>query len=200
MREYPKPYEIYRHFKGNLYQIIAIAKDSEDGSLKVVYQALYGNYEIYVRDLEMFMSLVDREKYPEAMQEYRFELVDREKVNRDRENAQKQNIGSSATEAAYQESVQRKTEPETVKQADTGYEESAEGYLDPLLLEFLDSSTYEEKLRILNALHPRITQDMINTMAAALDIEVADGELEERYEQVKNCLLAFEKFECNRLR
>lgn len=200
MREYPKPYEIYRHFKGNLYQIIAIAKDSEDESLKVVYQALYGSYEIYVRDLEMFMSLVDREKYPEAMQEYRFELVDGKKVNRDRENAQKQNIGSSVAEAAYQESVQRKTELETVKQADTGYEESAEGYLDPLLLEFLDSSTYEEKLRILNALHPRITQDMINTMAAALDIEVADGELEERYEQVKNCLLTFEKFECNRLR
>lgn len=200
MREYPKPYEIYRHFKGNLYQIIAIAKDSEDESLKVVYQALYGSYEIYVRDLEMFMSLVDREKYPEAMQEYRFELVDGKKVNRDRENAQKQNIGSSVAEVAYQESMQCKTEPEAVKQADTGYEESAEGYLDPLLLEFLDSSTYEEKLRILNALHPRITQDMINTMAAALDIEVADGELEERYEQVKNCLLTFEKFECNRLR
>lgn len=200
MREYPKPYEIYRHFKGNLYQIIAIAKDSEDGSLKVVYQALYGNYEIYVRDLEMFMSLVDREKYPEAMQEYRFALVDREKVNRDRENAQKQSIGSSVAEAVNKEAVQQMPEPAEAEQTDAGYEESAEGYLDPLLLEFLDSSTYEEKLRILNALHPRITQDMINTIAAALDIEVADGELEERYEQVKNCLLTFEKFECNRLR
>ena len=46
MREHPKPYEIYRHFKGNLYQILAIAKDSEDGSLKVVYQALYGTFEV----------------------------------------------------------------------------------------------------------------------------------------------------------
>ena len=200
MREYPKPYEIYRHFKGNLYQIIAIAKDSEDGSLKVVYQALYGSYEIYVRDLEMFMSPVDREKYPEAMQEYRFALVDREKVNRDRENAQKQSIGSGVPKAMNKEAVQQTPEPTVAKQADAGYEESAEGYLDPLLLEFLDSSTYEEKLRILNALHPRITQDMINTVAAALDIEVADGELEERYEQVKSCLLTFEKFECNRLR
>ena len=41
---------------------------------------------------------------------------------------------------------------------------------------------------------------MLNTIAAALDIEVAEGELEERYEQVKSCLLTFEKYECNRLR
>ena len=60
MREQPKPYEIYRHFKGNLYQILAIAKDSEDGSLKVVYQALYGTFEVYVRDLSMFLSPVDK--------------------------------------------------------------------------------------------------------------------------------------------
>ena len=69
-----------------------------------------------------------------------------------------------------------------------------------MLLQFLDSDTYEEKLHILSALHPRITQDMLNTIAAALDIEVAEGELEERYEQVKSCLLTFEKYECNRLR
>ena len=41
---------------------------------------------------------------------------------------------------------------------------------------------------------------MINTMAVAVDVEINDGELEDRYEELKNCLLTFEKFEGNRLR
>lgn len=196
MREHPKPYEIYRHFKGNLYQILAIAKDSEDGSLKVVYQALYGTFEVYVRDLSMFLSPVDKKKYPEAAQEYRFELVDMKKVNTDRKEPEPE---MSADTDAKPEVFVETVEPE----ADPGLSENeadVEKLLDPMLLQFLDSDTYEEKLHILSALHPRITQDMLNTIAAALDIEVAEGELEERYEQVKSCLLTFEKYECNRLR
>ena len=196
MREQPKPYEIYRHFKGNLYQILAIAKDSEDGSLKVVYQALYGTFEVYVRDLSMFLSPVDKKMYPEAAQEYRFELVDMKKVNTDRKELEPE---MSADTDAKPEVFVETVEPE----ADPGLSENeadVEKLLDPMLLQFLDSDTYEEKLHILSALHPRITQDMLNTIAAALDIEVAEGELEERYEQVKSCLLTFEKYECNRLR
>ena len=196
MREQPKPYEIYRHFKGNLYQILAIAKDSEDGSLKVVYQALYGTFEVYVRDLSMFLSPVDKKMYPEAAQEYRFELVDMKKVNTDRKEPEPE---MSADTDAKSEVFVETVEPE----ADPGLSENeadVEKLLDPMLLQFLDSDTYEEKLHILSALHPRITQDMLNTIAAALDIEVAEGELEERYEQVKSCLLTFEKYECNRLR
>ena len=73
----PKPYEIYRHFKGNLYQIIAVAKDSEDGHDIVVYQALYHPFTIYARDLKMFMGPVDRSKYSanEYPQEMRFAPV-----------------------------------------------------------------------------------------------------------------------------
>lgn len=196
MREQPKPYEIYRHFKGNLYQILAIAKDSEDGSLKVVYQALYGTFEVYVRDLSMFLSPVDKKMYPEAAQEYRFELVDMKKVNTDRKEPEPE---MSADTDAKPEVFVETVEPE----ADPGLSENeadVEKLLDPMLLQFLDSDTYEEKLHILSALHPRITQDMLNTIAAALDIEVAEGKLEERYEQVKSCLLTFEKYECNRLR
>ena len=66
----------YRHFKGNLYEVIHIAKDSETLKDVVVYQDLSDNTKIWVRDYDMFMSKVDKEKYPEVKQEYRFELVD----------------------------------------------------------------------------------------------------------------------------
>lgn len=72
MREIPKPYERYRHFKGKDYQIIATAKSADDLRDLVVYQGLYEPYEIYVRDLQEFLSPVDRAKYPEAEQEERF--------------------------------------------------------------------------------------------------------------------------------
>lgn len=56
MRPNPRPQEMYRHFKGNIYQIRCLAKHSETGEMMVVYQAMYDTFQIYVRPLAMFME------------------------------------------------------------------------------------------------------------------------------------------------
>lgn len=66
---------LYRHFKGKLYCVRGIAEHAETGKKMVCYQAMYPPYKHYVRDYDEFMSEVDRGKYPDAKQKYRFELL-----------------------------------------------------------------------------------------------------------------------------
>ncbi len=210
----PKPHEIYKHFKGNLYQIVTIAQHSETGEQLVIYQAMYGDFKIYARPLAMFTSEVDKVKYPEVQQRFRFELQGADADRQIRETDEV-NGGQTTTQAVptatAQDAAIWTAQVATVQDAATVAAQATtqpasvetqpeEPELDPLVLEFLDADSYEQKLNILAGLHHRITDEMITTMAIACDIEVNDGETEERYEELKNCLLTMEKFECNRLR
>ena len=194
MRHNPQPQEMYRHFKGNMYQIRCLAKHSETGEMLVVYQAMYGDFQIYARELSSFMEEVDRDKYPNAPQKYRFELLD------DKDGF------SEPEKRAEDFEDDLMTPEESVKTAaDTGipteeYDAQEELNIDPLVLQFLDADSYEKRLEILSMLHSRIDDDMINTMAVSVDIEIKEGEIEDRYTELKNCLLTLEKYECNRLR
>ena len=193
MRPNPRPQEMYRHFKGNIYQIRCLAKHSETGEMMVVYQAMYDTFQIYVRPLAMFMEEVDFEKYPDARQQYRFELLQDSELVSGSRAAEEPVSGSQAVEEPVKESD---AGPEGTENA----EEMQQLNIDPLVMEFLEADTYEQRLNILAALRGRITDEMINTMAMAVDLEIKEGDVEERYEELKNCLLTFEKYECNRLR
>ena len=71
---------VYRHFKGDYYLVEDVAKDSETGEEYVVYRKLYGDGSLWLGAKGMFLSLVDREKYPDCQQIYRFELQEIQSV------------------------------------------------------------------------------------------------------------------------
>lgn len=74
-REDLKKNTLVRHFKGGYYRIVGIAKDTESEKDLVIYSPHNASELLYARPLDMFLSKVDRAKYPDARQEYRFELV-----------------------------------------------------------------------------------------------------------------------------
>lgn len=197
MQQLPKANEIYRHFKGNLYRVITIATHTETREKLVIYQALYGDFGIYARELSMFMSRVDRQKYPDAPQEYRFELVP-EIIGQQAPQQRSKEIAVSETSADPETKPQ--SQAERMTKAAESEAENEEAALDSRLLAFLDADTYREKLNLLVSMRESLTDDMVNTMAVSLDVEVNEGAIEERYDALKNCLLMLEKYECSRLR
>lgn len=184
MRQLPKPGEIYKHFKGNCYRIITVAEHSETGEKLVVYQALYGEYGVYAKELSMFLNPVDKDKYPYVMQKRQYELLENDAIY------------PVSTEGTIK--VEKKC-TDTFDEKQFPQNETEPG-IDPMVLAYLDADTCKEKLQILTTMKDRLTDEMINTMAIAIDVEVKPGDITERYEELKYCLATRERFECRRLR
>ena len=227
MEKIPQPNEIYQHFKGNLYRVVTLAKHADTGERMVIYQALYGDFEIWARPLREFNGRVDERKHPEAAGRQRFTLLpqimgqDGLKPPAGEKPEQSPLAGEKPEQSPLaagkpEQSVPAGEKPEQAAPAAgrdlsaagaedastpaATHSEEEEPALDPMLMAFLDADSYEEKLAIFTDMRGRITDDMLTTMAVALDIDLKEGELMERYEELKNCIVMLEKYECTRLR
>lgn len=193
----------YKHFKNKLYKAIDVVYHSETKEALVLYQALYGDFKLYVRPIDMFLSEVDHVKYPEVKAKYRFTLVD---------------IDAEGNVSEIEEDTASKTSANAAKEsvANTDYiadETSAnsEAREDNLLVSntkrvgelverFLDSKEYEDKLDALLLLRSNINDDLIDLFAESLDIVVDKGDLNTRFKSLKSVLEAHTKYEGARLR
>ena len=144
MRENPRPGEFYRHFKNKLYQIVVVATHSESKEELVIYQALYGDFGVYARPLDMFLSEVDREKYPEIEQKYRFEKVE--------------NISEASKQITDRNSeINIETINKTLK-------EESEDESKNFFIDFLDADDYYTKKKIILANKENITDKQLDAI------------------------------------
>lgn len=180
----PKPGEFYRHFKDKLYQVVCLAHHSETDEMLVVYQALYGEFKICARPLDMFVSEVDHEKYPEITQKFRFEKISVDKVKRLQGDVS---------------SVDRDNKDLDDKHLDDK-DATGDNDISGKLTEFLDAGTYREKLVVLESMKPYINQELVDSVKLSLDLGIKPGTIEDQYEQLVYGLKTLMRFEDTRLR
>lgn len=196
MNQIPQAGEIYQHFKGKLYRIVTLATHTETGEQLVIYQALYGEFQVFARPLSMFLEKVDAKKYPDAAGKDRFMRIPMAEaaavpkpVPAPSENPVEPRPAAMPSESTV--------EP---RPAAASSESPVEPQPDPGLLAFLDADSYEEKLEVFASLEGKADLHMLNAIAASLDLELSEGSLEEQYDTLKSCLMTLERYECNRLR
>ena len=168
MNRIPQPGTFYRHFKNKLYQVIAVATHSETGEKMVVYQALYGDYQVYVRPLEMFISPVDRKKYPDAVQEYRFEQVFPGQMDKLEKNGNEP-AAENSEDRGYAAAVENNVEYDNKNQP----EEEPMGH--EWLERFLDADRLEDRLAVLKQMEGHVTQRELDCIFLSLDLQPETG-------------------------
>ena len=153
---------------------MTVAVHTETGEELVIYQALYGDFRCFARPLSMFMSPVDREKYPDAGQTYRFELT---------EPGGREGGSRMAEEAAE----------------GTGFREEDE-QVNPWLEAFLDAEGYEKQLEALSRMRGKISQKELDSLYLILDIQPGTGVPDSQLSRIIKDLETRKRYDGSRLR
>lgn len=169
-KQQPVPGEFYRRDPDQLYQIITVAQDMDDGECKVVYQALSGEFPVYVEPLERFGRETNRVR-PKKCRDVssREETIESKRI---------------------QDGI---AQPEEIDP--DGLEE---GTVNPRLLEFLDASTNQEKLDILQKIRREIDDKLMDDLAMSMDLTLSGKDVQQKYKELQNCLLTYIKYESAR--
>lgn len=203
----PKVNEIYRHFKGNMYQIVCIAEDSETGKEQVVYRALYAPYKIYVRELSMFMSRVDKKKYPDVTQVDRFELMIFDDVTQEYVDESYEEGDDEYFEEPYEEAYEEAHDESYDENKDEIYDEQKAVYtpsytpadksgISPVLLRFLETEGVNAQIECITEIREQLTPEILTSIEFSIGMEEAQkGDVYERYRGVKNYLQLKQKYE-----
>lgn len=176
--------DLYRHYKGSLYQIITEAIHTETEEKMVVYQALYGEYKVFVRPKSMFFEKVAGEAGDLVP---RFARVSRE-ASDEAESVKSQETVMPVEEMAAKE--------DAVEVKEAGVMEG----VNPMLIKFLDSDTIDDKLEILRVMRKSIDDKTITDIAVSMDLVIEEGPLEERIKSLEYCLQTRARYETKRLR
>lgn len=184
--------DLFKHYKGGLYQIVTKAVHTETEESMVVYQALYGEFKVFVRPESMFFESVKDE---EGKCVPRFAKVTGGVLE----------VLEVATEDKVAETVVVKNTDEVVSEVknepveDVVEEKVIEG-VNPVLIKFLDSETIDEKLEILTAMRKKLDDKTITDIAVTMDLVIEEGPLEERIKSLEYCLKTRARYETTRLR
>lgn len=171
----PRPGEFYRHFKNKQYQIIGVAAHSETGESMVVYQALYGDFGMYVRPLDMFVSEVDHEKYPDVTQRYRFERIEMK--------------GGNATEQISADLQTQSAERAVDSGAPNSY-----------LMEFLEAEDFGGRMAALKRMEGHVGQQEVDSIRLVLELAPGTGDIPHQLEDIRKYMEMQRRYDGSRLR
>jgi len=197
--------KFYRHFKGKNYQVLNIATHSETGEQMVIYQALYGRFEVFCRPLDSFCEMLDRSKYPDSSQLYRFVETTADAVEKQNSAAavsERADVsGSKDTAGDYAGSTQANAAAESAAYAPS-YDSSADNVerAAPVLMMFLEAEDAQSKFNVLKEHYLEIDQRTMTNIEVSMDVISTTDDMDERIRFVMDVLKTRMRYENNRLR
>lgn len=236
MSRLPKTGELYKDNARRVYQVVSVARFVETGEQIVVYQAMFGNFEIYARTLQQFegkdgqgcpFTKIERTKgLPDDEEQGRVQAEagvqaeaaaapvctvkaeprPRTQSPAESRRALRQNAAETSGGGDFYSEKRRRQMEEREQRREmfrkTGRHESAAEELraNPGLIRFLEADTYEEKYQVLNEIQDDMTDRLIDDIAVVLDVVIPEGEIHDRFHQLRNIILMRQKYETNRFR
>ncbi len=175
------------------YQLMLVADHSKTNEKMAGYQALFGGFEYFTEPLGIFMT-----EKTEVSSE-----IGRTGGSKWSRPAVLQTEAANPVQdpIAKTENQKLKTEDSSVCQPVQPHHQTLEEEMaNPILLEFLDAETLEEKYQVIKSLGNSITNRLIDDFAVVLDLVIPDGSLDSRYMQLLSSVRTMQKFETNRFR